>query len=180
VALDGLPGAHSSFARFSPKNPPPPFVNWTWESQRKLAIKGKDEEFRRAMVEAYAAMKRSDSDDFFAGLPTGAVIYAERVRAKDGSRTAKTLSGFPSMGDYLVSLHSAIFIQAITDEVLRKLPVGIVCLNAGSAIWHATSIEGGTCLWPLEKFLLYYKPLAAKSFIREVLDDSGLAACQNA
>ena len=110
-------------------------------------------------------LKQSASDDFFAGLPTGAVIYAERVRTKDGRRAAKTLPDFPSMEEYLVSLHSAIFIQAITAEVLSKLPIGIGCLKVGPAIWHATSIEGGTCVWPLERFLSYYRPVAAKSFI---------------
>jgi putative DNA methylase len=38
--------------------PPSPFDQWTWDSQRTLAIKGKDEEFRRAMVEAYSAMTK--------------------------------------------------------------------------------------------------------------------------
>jgi putative DNA methylase len=38
------------------KNPPPPFDQWTWDSRRDLAIKGKDEHFRRDMVAAYAAM----------------------------------------------------------------------------------------------------------------------------
>ena len=38
------------------KNPPPPFDRWTWDSQRAKAIKGKDIEFRRSMVEAYGAM----------------------------------------------------------------------------------------------------------------------------
>jgi putative DNA methylase len=37
-------------------NPPPPFDHWTWDSQRARAVKGKDVNFRRAMVEAYAAM----------------------------------------------------------------------------------------------------------------------------
>ena len=40
------------------KNPPPPFDEWTWDSQRDHAIKGKDEDFRRAMVDAYSAMTR--------------------------------------------------------------------------------------------------------------------------
>ena len=40
------------------KNPPSPFDRWTWESRRELAIKGKDEQFRRDMVAAYAAMTR--------------------------------------------------------------------------------------------------------------------------
>lgn len=38
------------------KNPPPPFDQWIWDSQRGKAIKGKGSDFRRSMVEAYAAM----------------------------------------------------------------------------------------------------------------------------
>lgn len=45
------------------KNPPPPFDQWTWASRRDLAIKGKDEHFRREMVAAYAAMTRHMSDN---------------------------------------------------------------------------------------------------------------------
>ena len=45
------------------KNPPPPFDQWTWDSQRNLAIKGKDETFRRDMVAAYAAMTRHMPDN---------------------------------------------------------------------------------------------------------------------
>jgi putative DNA methylase len=40
------------------KNPPRPFDSWTWDSRRDLAIKGKDEAFRRDMVAAYGAMAR--------------------------------------------------------------------------------------------------------------------------
>jgi putative DNA methylase len=45
------------------KNPPPPFDRWTWDSRRGLAIKGKDETFRRDMVAAYAAMTRHMPDN---------------------------------------------------------------------------------------------------------------------
>lgn len=38
------------------KNPPTPFDKWVWDSRRPLAIKGKDEAFRRGMVDAFAAM----------------------------------------------------------------------------------------------------------------------------
>lgn len=37
-------------------NPPKPFDGWHWDSRRRLAIKGKGEEFRASMVEAYRAM----------------------------------------------------------------------------------------------------------------------------
>jgi len=45
------------------KNPPPPFDQWTWDSRRDLAIKGKDEHFRRDMMAAYAAMTRHMPDN---------------------------------------------------------------------------------------------------------------------
>jgi len=45
------------------KNPPVPFDQWIWDSRRDLAIKGKDEEFRRDMVVAYAAMTRHMPDN---------------------------------------------------------------------------------------------------------------------
>ncbi|RVJ71439.1 anti-phage-associated DUF1156 domain-containing protein [Sinorhizobium medicae] len=38
------------------KNPPKEFADWSWDSRRRLAIKGKGEEFRANMVEAYKAM----------------------------------------------------------------------------------------------------------------------------
>jgi putative DNA methylase len=40
------------------KNPPLPFDQWAWDSRRDLAIKGKDEQFRRDMVAAYAAITK--------------------------------------------------------------------------------------------------------------------------
>jgi putative DNA methylase len=45
------------------KNPPTPFDQWTWDSQRSKAIKGKDADFRRSMVEAYSAMTAHMSDN---------------------------------------------------------------------------------------------------------------------
>ena len=45
------------------KDPPPPFDQWEWDSRRDLAIKGKDEDFRRDMVAAYAAMSRHMPDN---------------------------------------------------------------------------------------------------------------------
>lgn len=44
------------------KNPPPPFDQWTWDSQRDLAIKGKMN-IRRDMVAAYAAMTKHMPDN---------------------------------------------------------------------------------------------------------------------
>jgi len=45
------------------KNPPKEFAGWTWDSRRVLAIKGEDDDFRKAMVDAYGAMTRCMSDN---------------------------------------------------------------------------------------------------------------------
>jgi putative DNA methylase len=45
------------------KNPPPEFADWIWDSRRSLAIKGKDEEFRRSMVAAYKHMAECMPDN---------------------------------------------------------------------------------------------------------------------
>jgi len=45
------------------KSPPPPFDQWIWDSRRHLAIKGKDEGFRRDMVAAYSAIASQMPDN---------------------------------------------------------------------------------------------------------------------
>ncbi len=37
----------------------PPRLDWSWDSRRELAIKGRDEKFRDAMIVAYSAMARN-------------------------------------------------------------------------------------------------------------------------
>ena len=40
------------------KNPPSPFDQWLWDSRRNIAIKGKGQSFKAAMIEAYSAMTK--------------------------------------------------------------------------------------------------------------------------
>jgi putative DNA methylase len=44
------------FISWMRKNPSPEFSQWVWDSRRALAIKGEDDDFRRAMVAAYKNM----------------------------------------------------------------------------------------------------------------------------
>lgn len=44
------------FTAWVKKNPPEQFKDWVWDTRRPMAIKGKDEDFRKGMVEAYKAM----------------------------------------------------------------------------------------------------------------------------
>ncbi|MFA1626916.1 anti-phage-associated DUF1156 domain-containing protein [Rhizobium mongolense] len=45
------------------KDPPPPFDQWKWDSQRSKAIKGSDEKFRADMVDAYKAIANHMPDN---------------------------------------------------------------------------------------------------------------------
>jgi putative DNA methylase len=104
------------------KNPPPPFDTWTWDSQRRLAIKGKDEEFRRAMVEAYAAMTRHMPDDGLqvvmfthqdAGVwaDLGAILWAAGLRVVSAWNVATETTSALKDGNY---------VQGTICLVLRK------------------------------------------------------------
>ena len=81
-------------------------------------------------------------------LQTGDVIYAERIRAKDGSLINKSEESFPTIDEYIVALHTSIYLDEQDKE-----------------IWHATSIEGSSCQWSLTKFLEFYTPIAVKRIL---------------
>ena len=82
---------------------------------------------------------------YFDYLVNGDIIYAEKIRNKKDEQIDKSEKTFSSSDEYIISLHTALY----TGE-------------KGHEIWHATAIEGASCFWPLEKFLHYYKPIAAK------------------
>lgn len=81
----------------------------------------------------------------FESLMDGDVIYAERIRNKQGEEVDKSEQTFPSLEDYITSLHTALYTE-----------------KKGKEIWHATAIEGMSCFWSQEQFLHFYKPIAAK------------------
>lgn len=51
------------FISWMRKNPSPEFADWVWDSRRALAIKGEDDDFRRAMVAAYKNMTEHMPDN---------------------------------------------------------------------------------------------------------------------
>jgi len=81
----------------------------------------------------------------FESLVDGDVIYAEKIRNKQGEEVDKSELTFPSLEEYIISLHTALY----TGEKDKE-------------IWHATAIEGSSCFWSQEQFLHFYKPIAAK------------------
>ena len=88
-------------------------------------------------------INKYDEDFHFKNLDEGDIIYAERIRNKNNELVNKSLATFKTRGEYLISLHTALF---ISDE----------------KIWHASSISNGSCEWSIQDFLFYYKPVAAK------------------
>ncbi|HBP00204.1 MAG: hypothetical protein UU48_C0001G0055 [Candidatus Uhrbacteria bacterium GW2011_GWF2_41_16] len=86
-----------------------------------------------------------DQEFSFDSLVDGDIIYAEKIRNKNGKEVDKSENTFNSADEYIISLHTALY----TGEKDRE-------------IWHATAVEGSSCFWPLEKFLHFYKPIVAK------------------
>lgn len=84
----------------------------------------------------------------FGKLCPGDIIYAERIRSKNGELVDKGEETFATPDDYIVSLHTALYVGNIGEEIL-----------------HATSIEGRSCQWSLEKFLHFYRPIAVKRIV---------------
>lgn len=110
-------------------------------------------------------LHEESSENFFHNLPTGTVIYAENIRNRKEVPTDRSAKNFPSEVDYLIALHSAIYVADVNEEIVARFPTEIPAIPTRQpAMWHATAIEGGTCLWTIKKFLEYYQPVAAKRF----------------
>lgn len=87
------------------------------------------------------------SIDFEKLLPSD-IIYAERLRGANGQAVDTSERTFATQDEYIRNLHSALWHGESAQE-----------------IWHATAIEGGSCFWPLQKFLYFYKPVAVKRVV---------------
>lgn len=84
-------------------------------------------------------------------LKPGDVLYAQNWRNKEGKLLEKGIENYKDKDEWLYYLHSAVYVGS-EDGV--------------HYIWHATNIEGGPTLWPLEKFEHYYKPISAKRILK--------------
>lgn len=85
--------------------------------------------------------------DYIDNLKKGDVIYAEKMMDKNNKYIHKPKKIFSNEDSWIISLHTAVYISK-------------------SLIWHATSIEGKSCIWPIDKFCNYYKPVAIKRILR--------------
>ena len=100
----------------------------------------------------------------FNKLKTGDIIYAENLRNKKGELLNKSKITYKNEDDWLKYLHSAIYLGELNEELNSLLPEGDHPKDI-PLIWHSTFIGGGTCVWTLYKFNLYYKPISAKRLV---------------
>lgn len=92
--------------------------------------------------------KEEDIDPL--GLEPGDVLYAQNLRNKEGRQVDKSLERYRSKDEWHYYLHSLIFLGIKDGQPF---------------VWHATHIDGGPTVWDWEKFLHYYKPIAAKRIL---------------
>jgi hypothetical protein len=79
----------------------------------------------------------------------GDVIFAERIKNKDGQLVDRSINYFKQNEDeYIIYLHTAIISNIEPFE-----------------IWHATTITSNTCFWDFNKFNNYYKIISVRRFI---------------
>jgi putative DNA methylase len=104
------------------RHPRPPFDRWAWDSRRDLAVKGKDEHFRRDMVDAYAAMTRQMPDngrqvvmfthqDAGVWADLGAILWAAGLRVTAAWNVVTETASALKAGNY---------VQGTVCLVLRK------------------------------------------------------------
>lgn len=87
----------------------------------------------------------------------GDILYAEKLRNK---------KSFKNEGERILYFHTAIFLGKLKKTILNFLPIKPDIKIGTPVIWHSSFIAGGTDIWPLEKFLYYYKPIAAKRILK--------------
>ncbi|MCB1501368.1 MAG: DUF1156 domain-containing protein [Bauldia sp.] len=116
------------------KNPPPPFDHWAWESRRDLAIKGKDEHFRRDMVAAYAAMTRHMPDNGLqvvmfthqdAGVwaDLGAILWASGLRVAAAWNVVTETEKPNSTGNYVQGTVCLVLRKRLGEANARRMEI---------------------------------------------------------
>jgi len=116
------------------KNPPPPFDQWTWNSQRDLAIKGKDEHFRRDMVASYAAMTMHMPDnglqvvmfthqDASVWADLGAILWAAGLRVTAAWNIVTETESSLKEGNYVQGTVCLVLRKRLGDSNARRVEI---------------------------------------------------------
>lgn len=116
------------------RNPPAPFSDWTWDSQRSLAIKGKDEAFRRDMVAAYSAMTRHMPENGLqvvmfthqdAGVwaDLGAILWAAGLRVSAAWNIVTETESALKEGNYVQGTVCLVLRKRLTEANARRMEI---------------------------------------------------------
>lgn len=116
------------------KNPPKPFDEWEWDSQRKSAIKGKDEEFRRDMVAAYSAMTQHMPDNGIqvvmfthqdAGVwaDLGSVLWAAGLRVTAAWNIVTEIEKAGGNGNYVQGTVCLVLRKRLKEANARRMEI---------------------------------------------------------
>jgi len=76
----------------------------------------------------------------------GDIVYAERIRGGSLNAIERGRQTYATDDNWIISLHTAVF-------------------TGDKQIYHATSVEGKTCVWDMDKFQRYYRIVAVKRII---------------
>jgi len=146
------------FIAWLKKNPPPPFDQWTWDSRRDLAIKGRDEQFRRDMVAAYANMTRHMPDhgqqvvmfthqDAGVWADLGAILWAAGLRVTAAWNIVTETESALKAGNYVQGTVCLVLRKRLTQANARRMEIEaeietavaeqLARLNALDDAWHA-------------------------------------------
>lgn len=139
------------------KNPPPPFDTWTWDSRRDLAIKGKDEQFRRDMVAAYSAMTRQmpangvqvvmfTHQDASVWADLGAILWAAGLRVTAAWNVVTETESALREGNYVQGTVCLVLRKRLGEANARRMEIEaeieeavaaqLAHLNAVDDAWH--------------------------------------------
>ena len=139
------------------KNPPSPFDQWTWSSRRELAIRGRDEQFRRDMVAAYANMTRHMPDhgqqvvmfthqDAGVWADLGAILWAAGLRVTAAWNIVTETESALKTGNYVQGTVCLVLRKRLTQSNARRMEIEaeietavaeqLARLNALDDAWH--------------------------------------------
>lgn len=108
------------------KNPPAPFDQWKWDSRRALAITGDGDDFRRGMIEAYAAMAKKMPDNgmqcvLFTHQDTG--VWADMVGIF-WAAGLQVVAAWYLATEISTELKKGGYVQGTVTLMLKKRPAG--------------------------------------------------------
>ncbi|MCD4762268.1 hypothetical protein K8R32_04905 [bacterium] len=82
----------------------------------------------------------------FSKLRKGDVIYAQRKINKKGEKISRDKKDFKNEDEWILNFHTAIYL-------------------GNNKIYHSTIFEENSCVWTLNKFNKFFKPIAIKKFL---------------